>query len=285
MLPTLSAVAPSASSIFKSQALSVSIVVGAVSGKATPTGSVVLTSGSYSSASATLRERQGNDQHSQQGSLAVGKDTLDGHLYARHCQLIRIFVGDGKRNGDRDGGLHSRAGSERRFRLRPQRLPAVRRRLIRWSCSSAQRRDTYRRGQSDPSLDFRQEHQQRSLRQPSRLARAQQPSLLTVNVPATASMLSPRKPFGAAPLPTALGLIVLPLALLRRKRLTRRGKTTWLFLLATIGTLSIAGLIGCGGGGGSQSPPPPPQSHTYTLTVTAASGSLSYLTPLTLIVK
>ncbi len=52
-----------------------SIVVGAVSGKATPTGSVVLTSGSYSSASATLASGKATI-NIPAGSLAVGKDTL-----------------------------------------------------------------------------------------------------------------------------------------------------------------------------------------------------------------
>jgi hypothetical protein len=95
-------------------------------------------------------------------------------------------------------------------------------------------------------------------------------------------MLPPGEPFGSMPM--ALGLIVLPLAIIRRKRLTGLGKTAWLILLATIGTLAIAGLIGCGGGGGSQSTPPP-QSQTYTLTVTATSGSLSNSTSLTLTVN
>jgi hypothetical protein len=106
---------------------------------------------------------------------------------------------------------------------------------------------------------------------------------LTVNVPATAAMQVPREPFGPVPMPAALGLVILPLALTRRKSLKGLGKTTWLILFAVIGAVSIAGLSGCGGGGGGSHPTPQPQ--TYTLTVTATSGSLSNSTSLTLTVE
>jgi hypothetical protein len=72
--PTM-AVTPSASSITTVQPLTVSVAVGAVGGNPTPTGSVTLASGSYTSAAANLTS--GSATFSiPAGSLATGTDTL-----------------------------------------------------------------------------------------------------------------------------------------------------------------------------------------------------------------
>jgi formylglycine-generating enzyme required for sulfatase activity len=72
--PTVTVVPPS-SSITTVQSLSVTIVVGGGSGNPTPTGSVILRSGSYTSAAATLGSG-GTTVIISSGSLAVGSDTL-----------------------------------------------------------------------------------------------------------------------------------------------------------------------------------------------------------------
>ena len=68
-------VTPSSSTITTAQALSVTIAVSGGSGYPTPTGSVVLTSGNYTSAAATLSSG-GATINIPAGSLAVGTDTL-----------------------------------------------------------------------------------------------------------------------------------------------------------------------------------------------------------------
>jgi len=66
----------SSSSITTAQALTVTIAVSGASGKATPTGSVKLTSGSYASTAATLANGKANISIPA-GSLAAGTDKLD----------------------------------------------------------------------------------------------------------------------------------------------------------------------------------------------------------------
>ena len=274
--PTLTAT-PSALSIFKSQALSVTIVVGAVSGKATPTGSVALTSGSYSSASATLASGQATI-NIPAGSLVVGNatltvtytpDTAGSSVYSSATGSATVTVIEDFTVGPPSGGSTTATttpGGNATYSL--VLTPAS------GETFSAAIDLTVTGLPAGATATF----------SPAivPVGAGATPVTLTVNVPVTASMLPPGEPFGSMPM--ALGLIVLPLAIIRRKRLTGLGKTAWLILLATIGTLAIAGLIGCGGGGGSQSTPPP-QSQTYTLTVTATSGSLSNSTSLTLTVN
>ena len=72
--PTVT-VAPSASSITAAQALTVTITVAGKSSNPTPTGSVILTSGSYVSAAATLSSGSAT-VNVPAGSLAAGNDTL-----------------------------------------------------------------------------------------------------------------------------------------------------------------------------------------------------------------
>jgi hypothetical protein len=70
------ALTPSASSITVAQPLTVSVLVGAVSGLATPTGSVALTSGSYSSGATALNSSGSANINISAGVLAPGIDTL-----------------------------------------------------------------------------------------------------------------------------------------------------------------------------------------------------------------
>ncbi|KAA6455499.1 hypothetical protein DYQ86_27575, partial [Acidobacteria bacterium AB60] len=111
---------------------------------------------------------------------------------------------------------------------------------------------------------------------------------LSVNVPTSAAVhaaaLPPNTPSRLAPIrtiPVTLGLLLLPLATVRRIRRTLGNIS--LFLLVAISAATI--LTGCGGGGssGGGNNTPPPQ--TYTLTVTATAGSLTHTTTLTLTVQ
>jgi uncharacterized membrane protein len=72
---TLVSLIPSSSSITTAQALTVTVAVRGAGGSSTPTGSVILTSGNYSSSSTTL---SGGDAsiNVPAGSLATGADTL-----------------------------------------------------------------------------------------------------------------------------------------------------------------------------------------------------------------
>lgn len=69
------AVSPNAGSIATTQPLNVSVTVSGTTGNPTPTGSVTLTSGSYSSAATTLSSGS-TTINAPAGSLAVGTDTL-----------------------------------------------------------------------------------------------------------------------------------------------------------------------------------------------------------------
>ena len=74
IVPTLT-VTPFANSITTSQSLSVTVAVAGGTGNATPTGSVTLTSGSYTSSAATLSSGSATI-NILAGSLATGTDTL-----------------------------------------------------------------------------------------------------------------------------------------------------------------------------------------------------------------
>jgi sugar lactone lactonase YvrE len=100
---------------------------------------------------------------------------------------------------------------------------------------------------------------------------------LTVTVPATAAVQLPPNPFRSSSSRLALGLILLPIALLRRRNLRNLSRLASILLLL-LGGAVLAGVSGCGGSSG-----PPPQ--TYNLTVTATSGALSNSTALTLTVE
>ena len=107
--PTVT-VTPSASTITTAQALSVTVAVAASQGGATPTGSIVLTSGSYTSRGDDAEQRLGDDQHSG-GNAGHGDRFAEGDLHAGlgefDClhNVLRHRLGDGQRSGrtDRDG--------------------------------------------------------------------------------------------------------------------------------------------------------------------------------------
>lgn len=86
---------------------------------------------------------------------------------------------------------------------------------------------------------------------------------LTVQMPGTRTARLSREPFGRGTLPVSLGMILLPLAALRRMR----RRLAALVLLAVVGAAVSAGIGGCGGSLGSQS---------FTFPVTAASGPLTH---------
>ena len=80
-------------------------------------------------------------------------------------------------------------------------------------------------------------------------------------------------------LPLALGLLVLPLLGIRRKRPAARN--FFLALVAIVGASATAALTACG----SNAHTTPPQPQSYTLTVTATAGTLTHSTKLTLTVE
>jgi hypothetical protein len=92
-------------------------------------------------------------------------------------------------------------------------------------------------------------------------------STLTINVPKTQAKLS-------IPVKTPLlaALLLLPLTMLRRRRLTS--------LLAVIVTIAAIGMSGCGAGGYFSQP-----EQTYTVTITGTSGTLVHSTTVTLTVQ
>jgi hypothetical protein len=102
---------------------------------------------------------------------------------------------------------------------------------------------------------------------------------LQVQLPGTAAIQPPARPFAGGPLPLVFCLILLPFAGRLRKAARRWNR---LALLALVGAALAVGLptalSGCGGNAKLN-----PQS--YSLTVTAASGSLSHATTLKLTVQ
>lgn len=105
---------------------------------------------------------------------------------------------------------------------------------------------------------------------------------LTVTVPTNAAMQFQRSPHGMSRSPFVLGFILIPFAVIRRRRLQRLGRAAWVLVPLLSGAVLIAGVGGCGGNSGTSTPPPP---QSYTLTLTATSGSLSNTTTLTLTVE
>jgi len=95
--------------------------------------------------------------------------------------------------------------------------------------------------------------------------------MLIVNLPGQSLAQPPQSPFRA--LPVALGLILLPLAGLRRKTLRRWQQ---MMVLALAGGILSLGLSGCGAN-------VVPKSYTYT--VTATSGLLSHTLTVKMVVQ
>jgi predicted permease len=98
---------------------------------------------------------------------------------------------------------------------------------------------------------------------------------LQVQLPGSAALERPARPFASGSLPLAFCLILLPFS----GRL-RKGARRWknLALLALVGAVLTVGLNGCGGSSSLK-------AQSYSLTVTAAAGSLSHSTALKLTVQ
>ena len=98
---------------------------------------------------------------------------------------------------------------------------------------------------------------------------------LQVQLPSSASLERPGRPFGGGALPLAFCLVLLPFAG-RLRKVGRRWQS--LAVLALVGAALTLGLNGCGGKSSLK-------AQSYTLTVTGTSGPLSHATTLKLTVK
>ena len=98
---------------------------------------------------------------------------------------------------------------------------------------------------------------------------------LQVQLPGSAALERPARPFAGGTLPIAFCLILLPFSG-RLRKAARRWKS--LVVLALVGAALAVGLSGCGSNSSLK-------AQSYTLTVTATSGSLSHETTLTLTVQ
>ena len=98
---------------------------------------------------------------------------------------------------------------------------------------------------------------------------------LQVQLPSSASLGRPARPFTGGTLPLAFCLVLLPFAG-RLRKTARRWKN--LAMMALVGAILALGLNGCGSNSSLK-------AQSYSLTVTAASGPLSHATTLNLTVK
>jgi sugar lactone lactonase YvrE len=101
---------------------------------------------------------------------------------------------------------------------------------------------------------------------------------LAVQTPSAVARLEPGAELHRTLPPVLLGLLLLPLAGVRRRLGKTLGRTIFTLLLLLAGASAMAGLSGCGANSGFFGQP----SQTYTMTVTATSGSLSHATTVTL---
>jgi hypothetical protein len=106
---------------------------------------------------------------------------------------------------------------------------------------------------------------------------------LTIVVPGTSAMERRDHPLASGAPPFALGTILLPFVLMRRKKWRPISRLASILLLSFSGTFLVSGLSGCAAGNGPGHTSSSPQ--TYSLTVTATSGALSNTTTLTLTVE
>ena len=95
---------------------------------------------------------------------------------------------------------------------------------------------------------------------------------LQVQLPGSAALERPSRPFAGGSLPLAFCLILLPFAG-RLRKAARHWKS--LAMLALVGAVLALGLNGCGGNSSLK-------AQSYSLTVTAASGPLAHATTLSL---
>jgi hypothetical protein len=104
---------------------------------------------------------------------------------------------------------------------------------------------------------------------------------LAIQTPSVVARLEPGTQLRRTLSPVALGLLLLPLAGIRRRLGKTLGRTIFTLLLLVAGASAMAGLSGCGTNSGFFGQP----SQTYTMTVTATSGTLSHSTSVTLTVQ
>jgi len=104
---------------------------------------------------------------------------------------------------------------------------------------------------------------------------------LSIKTPTVVARLEPETQLHRTLPPVALGLLLLPLAGMRRRLRKTLGRTIFTLLLLVAGASAMAGLSGCGTNSGFFGQP----SQTYTMTVTATSGTLSHSTSVTLTIQ
>jgi sugar lactone lactonase YvrE len=104
---------------------------------------------------------------------------------------------------------------------------------------------------------------------------------LAIQTPSVVARLEPGTQFHPTLPPVALGLLLLPLARVRRRLGKTLGRTIFTLFLLVAGASAMAGLSGCGAASGFFGQ----AETTYNVLITATSGSLSHSTSVTLTVQ
>jgi hypothetical protein len=104
---------------------------------------------------------------------------------------------------------------------------------------------------------------------------------LAIQTPSTVARLEPGTELHRKFPPVALGLLLLPLAGMRRRLGKSLGRTILTLFLLVAGASAMAGLSGCGTASGFFGQP----ETTYNVLITATSGSLSHSTSVTLTIQ
>ena len=104
---------------------------------------------------------------------------------------------------------------------------------------------------------------------------------LSIKTPSAIARLEPGTQLHRTLPPVALGLLLLPLAGMRRRLGKTLGRTIFTLFLLLAGASAMAGLSGCGTNSGFFGQP----ETTYNVQITATSGSLSHSTSVTLTVQ
>jgi hypothetical protein len=104
---------------------------------------------------------------------------------------------------------------------------------------------------------------------------------LAIQTPSVVARLEPGTQLRRTLPPVALGLLLLPLAGIRRRLGKTLGRTIFTLLLLVAGASAMAGLSGCGATSGFFGQ----AQTTYNVLITATSGSLSHSTSVTLTIQ